>query len=150
MFTIFGQKSNLKNFEVSDPVDTSSHGCMVIIRDVIKDFEIWAANGFADKVRDVFARQLYDDPSFRIIYDGVAVDAREAIASVTRYPIAIDQRGRTLERPKFGYASISGRRKRLGPATRSRNGLRRRSTLMKARPLIRSRSTSGSCLMSSP
>jgi len=96
-FTIFGQKSNLKNFEVSDPVDTSSHGCTVTIRDVIKDFEIWAANGFADKVRDVFALQLYDDPSFRIIYDGVAVDAREAIASVTPYPIAIDQGGRTLE-----------------------------------------------------
>jgi len=96
-FTIFGQKSNLKNFEVSDPVATSSQGCTVAIRDVIKDFEIWATNGFADRVRDVFALQLYDDPSFQIIYDGVAVDAREAIASVTPYPIAVDQSGRTLE-----------------------------------------------------
>lgn len=82
-FTIFGQKSNLKNFEVSEPVVTPSQGCTVAIRDVIKDFEIWPANGFADRVRDVFALQLYDDPSFRIVYDGVAVDAREAIASVT-------------------------------------------------------------------
>ncbi|WP_442678328.1 ATP-binding protein [Sphingomonas sp. ASY06-1R] len=96
-FTIFGQKSNLKNFEVSEPVATSSQGCAVAIRDVIKDFEIWAENGFADGVRDVFALQLYDDPSFQIIYDGVAVDAREAIDSVTPYPIAVDQGGRTFD-----------------------------------------------------
>lgn len=96
-FTIFGQKSNLKNFEVSEPVATSSQGCTVTIRDVIKDFEIWAANGFADRVRDVFALQLYDDPSFSIIYDGVAVDAREAIASVTPYTVTAHQGGRILE-----------------------------------------------------
>lgn len=96
-FTIFGRKSNLKNFELSEPVATTSHGCTVTIRDVVKDFEIWAANGFADRVRDVFALQLYHDPSFRIVYDGVAVDAREAIASVTPYPIVVEQGGRTLE-----------------------------------------------------
>ena len=96
-FTIFGQKPNLKNFEVSDPIATSSQGCTVVIREVIKDFEIWTANGFADRVRDVFALQLYDDPSFGIIYDGEAVDAREAIASVTPYPIAVEQGDRTLE-----------------------------------------------------
>lgn len=95
-FTIFGQKTNLKNFEVSDPVATSSQGCTVAIRDVTKDFEIWAANGFADRVRDVFALQLYDDPSLRIIYDGFAVDAREAIASVTPYPVVVEQGGRTF------------------------------------------------------
>lgn len=96
-FTIFGQKANLKNFEVSDPVASSGQGCTVAIRDVTKDFEIWASNGFADRVRDVFALQLYDDPSFRIIYDGSAVDAREAIASVTPYPIVVEQGGRTFE-----------------------------------------------------
>ncbi len=96
-FTIFGQKSNLKNFEVSEPVATSSQGCTVAIREVIKDFEIWAADGFADRIRDIFALQLYDDPRFRIIYDGVALDAREAIASVTHYSIAVDQGDRTLE-----------------------------------------------------
>lgn len=96
-FTVFGQKSNLKNFEVSEPVATTIKGCVVDVRNVIKDFEIWAANGFANRIRDVFALQLYDDPSFRIIYDGVAVDAREAIASVTPYPIAVDQGDRTLE-----------------------------------------------------
>jgi hypothetical protein len=96
-FTIFGQKSNLKNFKISEPVATSSQGCSVAISDVTKDFEIWAANGFADRVRDVFALQLYDDPSFRIIYDGVAVNAREAIASVTPYPITVNHGGRTFE-----------------------------------------------------
>lgn len=45
-------------------VATSSQGRTVAIRDVIKDFEIWVANGFADRVRDIFALQLYDDPSF--------------------------------------------------------------------------------------
>jgi hypothetical protein len=96
-FTIFGQKSNLKNFEISEPVATSSQGCSVAISDVTKDFEIWAANGFADRVRDIFALQLYDDPSFRIIYDGVAVNAREAIASVSPYPITVTHGGRTFE-----------------------------------------------------
>lgn len=96
-FTIFGQKSNLKKFEISEPVATSSQGCSVAISDVTKDFEIWAANGFADRVRDVFALQLYDDPNFRIIYDGVSVNAREAIASVTPYPITVNQGDRLIK-----------------------------------------------------
>lgn len=96
-FTIFGQKSDLKNFEISEPVAASGHGCTVAIRDVIKDFEIWGANGFADRVRDVFALQLYDDPKFKIIYDGVPVDARDSIASVTPYPIVVDHGDRTLK-----------------------------------------------------
>ena len=96
-FTIFGQKSDLKRFGLSDPVASTAQGCTVAIRDVVKDFEIWASDGFADRVRDVFALQLYDDPSFHIIYDGIEVDAREAIAAVTPYPISIEHSGRTLE-----------------------------------------------------
>lgn len=96
-FTIFGQKSDLKNFKMSEPTASADRGCKVTIEQVAKDFEIWAADGFADKIRDVFALQLYDDPSFQIVYDGVILDAREAIASVTPYPIAIQQGDRTIE-----------------------------------------------------
>lgn len=92
-FSIFGQKSNLKNFEVSDPTASSKTGCTVAIRDIVKDFEIWAENGFADRVRDAFALQLYHDPNFQIIYDGVTVEARDAIASVTPYPLVVDHGG---------------------------------------------------------
>ncbi|ARJ65036.1 hypothetical protein WV31_04850 [Magnetospirillum sp. ME-1] len=93
-FTIFGRKTDLKRFQLSEPIiATSSQGCMVEIRDVVNDFEIWASNGFADRVRDVFALQLYDDPNFRIVYDGVEVDAREAIEAVTPYPISVSQPG---------------------------------------------------------
>lgn len=96
-FSIFGRKADLKSFEVSDPTITTEQGCTVKIHDVVKDFEIWARDGFADRVRDVFALQLYDDPSFHIIYDGVKVDAREAIAAVTPYPILAEYSGRTIQ-----------------------------------------------------
>ena len=92
-YTIYGQKADLKRFQLSEPVATSSRGCTVEIRDVVKDFEIWGSGGFADRVRDVFALQLYDDPSFRIVYDGIDVDAREAIEAVTPYPIKVSQPG---------------------------------------------------------
>ncbi|MDX2103129.1 MAG: ATP-binding protein [Alphaproteobacteria bacterium] len=96
-FTIFGRKSDLTNFSVSAPVATSSQGCTVAITDVFKDFEIWAANGYADRIRDVFALQLYEDPNFRIIYDDIPVDVRDAIASVTPYPITVDGGDRAIE-----------------------------------------------------
>jgi hypothetical protein len=89
-FTIRGQKSDLKRFSISDPKPTAANGCTVEIRDVGRDFEIWAADGFSDQIRDMFALQLYDDPKFRIIYDGIEVDAREAIEAVTPYPIRIE------------------------------------------------------------
>jgi len=96
-FTITGRKADLKSFEVSDPALSTAQGCAVTIRDIVKDFEIWATDGFADRVRDVFALQLYDDPNFQIIYDGINVDAREAIAVVTPYPITVDYSGGTFE-----------------------------------------------------
>ena len=97
-YTITGRKGDLKRFDLGQPVATSNHGCTVEITDVTKDFEIWADDGFADRVRDVFALQLYDDRKFRIIYDDVEVDARSAIAAVTPYPISVRQlTGETLE-----------------------------------------------------
>lgn len=96
-FTIFGQRSDLKNFKVSEPVASTIQGCTVDIQEVTKDFAIWAADGFADRVRDVFALQLYDDPNFEIIYDGVVLDARDAIASVTTCPITVGQGEGVLE-----------------------------------------------------
>jgi len=92
-FTISGQKADLKRFGLSESVASAEQGCTVDIRDVVKDFEIWASDGFADRVRDVFALQLYDDANFRIIYDGVEVDAREAISVVTPFPISVEQDG---------------------------------------------------------
>lgn len=38
-------------------------------------------------MRDVFALQLYEDPGFRITYDGEDIDAREAIRDVTPYEV---------------------------------------------------------------
>lgn len=96
-YTIIGRKADLKRFNLSQPIATSERGCTVEISELSKDFEIWADNGFADRVRDVFALQLYDDPNFQIIYDGVEVDARTAIEAVTSYPIIIGWAGETLE-----------------------------------------------------
>lgn len=97
-YKIIGRKTDLKRFDLSQPVASSKRGCSVEITDVAKDFEIWAEDGFADRVRDLFALQLYDDPKFHIIYDGVEVDARAAIAAVTPYPIRVTASGgETLE-----------------------------------------------------
>lgn len=86
-FSISGDKSNLKQFSISDSIPAANTGCTVEIENVVKDFEIWAEDGFAEQVRDVFALQLYEDPRFRIIYDGEDIDAREAISEVTPYEI---------------------------------------------------------------
>lgn len=86
-FSISGDKSNLKRFSISETVPATNSGCTVEIENVVRDFEIWTEDGFAEQVRDVFALQLYDDPSFRIIYDGEDIDAREAIRDVTPYEI---------------------------------------------------------------
>ena len=87
-FSISGNDSDLTRFSISDVVPASNTGCTVEIDSVVRDFEIWAADGFAEKVRDVFALQLYEDPKFRIIYDGEEIDAREAIRDVTPYEIS--------------------------------------------------------------
>lgn len=86
-FSISGDKSDLKRFTISHTVPTSNTGCTVEIENVVRDFEIWTENGFAEQVRDVFALQLYEDPNFCIIYDGEKIDAREAILDVTPYEI---------------------------------------------------------------
>ncbi|UXT58712.1 hypothetical protein FY134_14065 [Agrobacterium fabrum] len=86
-FSISGDKSDLKRFSISDSVPAANTGCTVEIESVVRDFEIWGEDGFADQIRDVFALQLYEDPHFRIIYDGEEIDAREAIRDVTPYEV---------------------------------------------------------------
>jgi hypothetical protein len=86
-FSISGDKSDLKRFSISDIGPAANTGCTVEIENVVRDFEIWAEDGFAEQVRDVFALQLYEDPHFHIIYDGENIDAREAIRDVTPYEI---------------------------------------------------------------
>lgn len=87
-FSISGEKSDLKRFTISDTAPSGNTGCTVEIENVVRDFEIWSADGFAEQVRDVFALQLYEDPAFRIIYDGEEIDARDAIRDVTPYEIS--------------------------------------------------------------
>jgi hypothetical protein len=87
-FSISGSRSNLKRFTVSEPTATKSQGCAVEISDILRDFEIRGEDGFAEQIRDIFALQLYEDPSFRIIYDGDQIDAHEAIKDVTPYDVA--------------------------------------------------------------
>jgi len=94
-FSIFGSKSNLKHFQVTDVTATDQSGCVVEIDDVLRDFKIRSEDGFADQIRDVFALQLYEDAQFEIIYDGVEIDAREAIRSVTPYQIEATSVGHT-------------------------------------------------------
>lgn len=86
-FSISGEKSDLKRFTISDTVPSANTGCTVEIENIVRDFEIWSTDRFAEQVRDVFALQLYEDPAFRIIYDGEEIDARDAIRNVTPYAI---------------------------------------------------------------
>lgn len=88
-FSINGSLSDLKKFEVSDPIKAVRQGCIVEITDITRDWEIRAEHGFADQLRDVFALQLYEDTNFEIIYDGEKIDAAEAIWQVTPLPISI-------------------------------------------------------------
>ncbi|KQM33234.1 ATP-binding protein [Agrobacterium cavarae] len=86
-FSISGDKSDLKRFSISESVPAANTGCTVEIENILRDFEIWSKDGFADQVRDVFALQLYEDPQFTITYDGEEIDAREAIRHVTPYEV---------------------------------------------------------------
>lgn len=92
-FSISGEKADLRRFTISDAVPSPSKGCTVEIENVIRDFEIWSADGFAEQVRNVFALQLYEDPAFRIIYDGEEIVARDAIRDVTPYEITATTEG---------------------------------------------------------
>ena len=86
-FTIAGSIDNIKQFQISDPAATTRHGCTVEITNVVRDFHVRAEHNFVDVIRDIFALQLYEDNSFRLIYDGVDIDSSDAIESVT--PVVI-------------------------------------------------------------
>ena len=88
-FSVSGELSDLKTFQISDTAKSKLRGCSVEITEISKDFEIRNEHGFADRVRDVFALQLYEDRNFCIIYDGEKIDAAEAIRSVTPIPIEV-------------------------------------------------------------
>jgi hypothetical protein len=96
-FRVTGMRENLKRFTISDPVAAAGQGCIVKISGVLKDFEIRADDGFIDQVRDVFALQLHEDPSFQITYDGQVIDARDAIDTVTPYSIESEVDGEKTE-----------------------------------------------------
>ena len=89
-FSVSASKSDLKNFRISNVEGTDRTGCTVEIENVSRDFEIWAKDGFAAQIRDVFALQMYEDPQFNIVYDGEEIDAREAIAKVEAYPLSVE------------------------------------------------------------
>jgi ribosomal protein L7/L12 len=86
-FSISGDRADLKRFALSDDVSDLGTGCRVEIDNIVHDFKIYAEDGFAEQVQDYFALQLYEDPNFRIIYDGQEIDARKSIESVTPYQL---------------------------------------------------------------
>ena len=92
-FSITGDRSNLIHFTISDELPVSGAGCTVEIDNVNRDFRIWAADGFHEQIRDMFALQIYEDPGFTVIYDGKEIDARESIENVTPYPISAKLEG---------------------------------------------------------
>ncbi|MEL7318951.1 MAG: ATP-binding protein [Pseudomonadota bacterium] len=97
-FLVSASKSDLKNFRISDPEKTERTGCTVEIDGIARDFEIWAEDGFAAQIRDVFALQLYEDAEFSIVYDGEEIDARDAIANVQPYELTVEiEPGKSFE-----------------------------------------------------
>lgn len=86
-YSISADRSDLRRFSFSDLVPATNTGCTVEIEDVVHDFKIWAKDGFTEQVRDVFALQLYEDPNFRIVYDGEEIEARGVIKDVTPYKV---------------------------------------------------------------
>lgn len=87
-FDIHANATNLETFSISDSKRTKGHGCSVTIRNILKDFEI-ASDEFAGRVRDVFALQLYEDPNFSVIFNGIRLDAKGAIAKITPIPLLV-------------------------------------------------------------
>ncbi len=56
------------------------------------------ATGATDKITDIFALQLFEDPSFEIEYDDHKIDAREAIRGVEEKEIQItSENGAVIE-----------------------------------------------------
>lgn len=100
-FSITGNISDPKKFPMSDVILGTRKGCIVEITDVQKDFELRIEHGAGEKVRDIFALQLYQDPSFKIIYDGQDIDASEAINGVKEIAISI-----TLENGELIEATL--------------------------------------------
>ncbi len=88
-FEIQALAINLKRFPVSEPTPTSGRGCIVEIDQVLKDFEVRTRDGFAEQIRDVFALQLSERANFNIIYDGLQINAEDAIHSVSAMQIRI-------------------------------------------------------------
>ncbi|MDG2068554.1 MAG: ATP-binding protein [Paracoccaceae bacterium] len=97
-FSIHGNISDPKHFPVSEISPATRKGCIVEITDIQKDFEIRASHGATDKITDIFALQLFEDPSFEIEYDGHKIDAHEAIREVEENEIQItSENGAVIE-----------------------------------------------------
>lgn len=86
-FEIQAISTNLKRFLLSDPVKSLKSGCVVEISQVHRDYEISAGDGFSDQIRDIFALQLYEDPNLSIIYDGITIEAKDAIHLVRSFDV---------------------------------------------------------------
>ena len=88
-FTITGHLTKPKNFPMSAIRKTTKQGCTVVISEIEKDFKLQASQGAASKIRDIFALQLYNEKKFNITYDGVKLDARDAIEEITSIDLKI-------------------------------------------------------------
>ncbi len=90
-FSINGKLSDLKNFPMLDIDSCKETGCEVEISNIPKDYQIRAEHGADEAIRDIFALQLYEDRNFQIIYDGIEIDARDAIREVSTIDLSIKQ-----------------------------------------------------------
>ena len=88
-FSIHGHVSDLTKFPMSELSSASRKGCIVEITEIQKDFEVRANQGAADKIRDIFALQLFEDPQFEIEYDDVAIDAKESIKGISTEEVVV-------------------------------------------------------------
>lgn len=107
-FSVWAEKSDLKNFAISNAEATEKQGCTVEIENLARDFEIWAEDGFTAQIRDVFALQLYEDPGFTIVYDGEEIDARDAIAKVQPYELSIELEPGVVHNAKLEIVEWTG------------------------------------------
>lgn len=89
-YEISGQRSSCKTLSIGTPVQKPGRGTTVEIANIQKDFKIRSEHGADEKIRDLFALYLYQYEGVSLIYDGVRIDAKEAITHFNTYEIDVE------------------------------------------------------------
>lgn len=97
-FTITANSSDLRSFEVSDPIPSAQRtGTTCLIEDIHRDYEVWANEEVIDAVTEDFAPYLYEHRRVKLVYDGVSIDPASVIAHHETMPVsALDAQGEAL------------------------------------------------------